>query len=26
MVDLLHDKEQLGGWLKTVPEPPSLES
>ena len=25
MVDLLHDKEQLGEWLKTVPEPPSLE-
>jgi NADH-quinone oxidoreductase subunit I len=26
MVDLLHDKERLGEWLKTVPEPPSLES
>lgn len=26
IVDLLHDKERLGEWLETVPEPPALES
>jgi NADH-quinone oxidoreductase subunit I len=25
LVDLLHQKERLYGWLGTVPEPPALE-
>lgn len=26
IADLLHNKEKLGEWLETVPEPPALES
>jgi NADH-quinone oxidoreductase subunit I len=26
IADLLHDKEKLGEWMETVPEPPALEA
>ena len=26
IADLLHDKDKLGEWMKTVPEPPALEA
>jgi len=26
IADLLHDKERLGEWMVTVPEPPALEA
>jgi NADH-quinone oxidoreductase subunit I len=26
IADLLHDKDKLGEWMETVPEPPPLEA